>query len=135
VLAEPHEVGGAELVAPEPPPAPAALASDLDVQHVLVAERVGTAFAAELAAARNEAAAAAAEAEGLRERVRILETWLEAAAERRKVEYVQAQRLAMMKAVERDERVSFVLSLPLVLLLLYCGALIALLWLLLEGRV
>jgi hypothetical protein len=89
---------------------------------------------AEVLAARAEMAAAVAEVERLRERVRILESWLEAAAQRRKVEYVQAQRLAMMKAVERDQRFTFVLSLPLVLLILYCAALIGLVWLLAEGR-
>jgi hypothetical protein len=89
---------------------------------------------AEVLAARAEAAAATAEVERLRERVRVLESWLEAAAQRRKVEYVQAQRLAMMKAVERDQRFTFVLSLPLVLLIVYCAALIGLVWLLAEGR-
>jgi hypothetical protein len=135
VLAEPPDVAGAELVPPEPPAVPVTLASELDVQHLLVTDRVGTAFAAELAAARAEAAAAVAETEELRERVRILESWLEAAAQRRHVDYVQAQRLAMMKAVERDERFAFVLSLPLVLLVLYCAALVAVVWLLVEGRV
>lgn len=135
MLAEPSEVGGAELAPTEQPRVPMTLANEVDVEHVILAEPVGTGSAAELAALRAEAAAAVAEVERLRERVGVLESWLQVAAERRKVEYVQAQRLAMMKAVERDERFTFVLSLPLVLLALYCVALIALVWLLFEGRV
>jgi hypothetical protein len=123
-----------ELAVPEQATLPAADANDLDPQTMLVPERVGAAVVAELLAVRAQAVAAAAEAEQLRERVRVLESWLEAAAERRRVEYIQAQRLAMMKAVERDQRVTFVLSLPFVLLVLYCAALVALAWLLAEGR-
>ena len=89
---------------------------------------------AELAALRTEAESATAEVERLRERVRVLESWLEAASRQRSVEYVQSQRLALMRAVERDRRFLFVLSLPVVLLVLYCAGLAVLVWLLLEGR-
>jgi hypothetical protein len=89
----------------------------------------------ELAAARAESAAATAEVERLRERVRILESWLAAAAQRRSVEYMQAQRLALKRALDRDERYTFVLSLPLVLLLCYSAALGVVIWLLLADRV
>ncbi|HEX7312049.1 MAG TPA: hypothetical protein VF232_12820 [Gaiellaceae bacterium] len=126
---------GNELAVSEQATAPATQKVDAAVQPTLVPEGLGSAVVAEVLAARAQAAAATAEAERLRERVRVLESWLEAAAQRRKVEYVQAQRLAMMKAVERDQRVTFVLSLPLVLLVLYCATLIALVWLLAMGRV
>jgi hypothetical protein len=89
----------------------------------------------ELAAARAETAAATAEVERLRERVRILESWLAAAAQGRNVEYMQAQRLALKRALDRDERYTFVLSLPLVLLLCYSAALGVVIWLLLADRV
>jgi hypothetical protein len=65
------------------------------------------------------AAAAAAEAARLRERVRLLESRLELASKWRRVEYVQARRLALMRAVRRDERYSFVHSLPHLLLVVY----------------
>ena len=126
---------GDELVVSEQTTVPATRRNDLEVQPALGTNRGGIAVVAEVLAARAEVAAAAAEAERLRERVRILESWLEAAAQRRKVEYVQAQRLAMMKALERDERFTFVLSLPLVLLFVYCAVLIGLVWLLAEGRI
>jgi hypothetical protein len=126
---------GNRLAVSEQATVPATQVSGADMQPPPVPERVGAAVVAELLAVRAQAAAATAEAERLRERVRVLESWLEAAAQRRKVEYVQAQRLAMMKAVERDQRVTFVLSLPLVLLALYCAMLIALVWLLAKGRV
>jgi len=123
-----------ELAVSEQAPVAAIQYNGADVQPVLVPERAG-AVLPELLAARAQAAAATAEVEQLRERVRILESWLEAAAQGRQVEYIQAQRLAMMKAVERDQRVTFVLSLPLVLLGVYCGTLIALIWLLAKGSV
>jgi hypothetical protein len=128
-------VNGGELVVSEPSPAPATRRAELGVQPTMSPQHGGGAVVAELLTARAEAAAATAEVERLRERVHVLESWLEAAAQRRKVEYVQAQRLAMMKAVERDQRFTFVLSLPLVLLVLYCAALIGLVWLLAEGRI
>jgi len=107
---------------------------ELDLAPLYVDDREREAAIAEVVALRAEAAAAVAEAERLRERIHELESWLEAATRHRRVEYVQAQRLAMMKAVERDQRVAFVLSLPLVLLVLYCLGLVALAVLLLEGR-
>jgi hypothetical protein len=126
---------GNRLAVSEQATAPATQVNGADVEPLLVPERVDATVVAELLLVRAQAAATTAEAERLRERVRVLESWLEAAAQRRKVEYVQAQRLAMMKAVERDQRVTFVLSLPLVLLVLYCAMLIALVWLLATGRV
>jgi hypothetical protein len=110
------------------------LSGEVATRRVGVAEQADEPVLADLLAARAQAAAATAEAERLRERVHVLESWLEAAAKRRKVEYVQAQRLAMMKAVDRDERFTFVLSLPLFLVVLYCAALAVLVWFLLEGR-
>jgi hypothetical protein len=110
------------------------LPGEVETRRVGVAEPADEPVVADLLAARAQAAAAIAETERLRERVHVLESWLEAAAERRKVEYVQAQRLAMMKAVERDERFRFVLSLPLFLIVLYCATLGVLVWFLLEGR-
>jgi hypothetical protein len=89
---------------------------------------------AELVALRDEVASANAEVERLREHVRVLESWLEAASRQRQVEYVQSQRLALMRAVERDRRFLFVFSLPVALLILYCAGLVVLVWLLLEGR-
>jgi len=124
---------GGELVAPEHLVVPATRQPELDVDPFT--EELNGGDLAEVLAARVQVAAAAAEVERLRERVRVLESWLEAAAQRRKVEYVQAQRLAMMKAVERDQRFGFVLSLPLLLLVLYCATLIGLVWLLAEGRI
>jgi len=124
---------GGELVAPEHLVVPATRQPELDVDPFT--EELNGRDLAEVLAARVQVAAAAAEVERLRERVRVLESWLEAAAQRRKVEYVQAQRLAMMKAVERDQRFGFVLSLPLLLLVLYCATLIGLVWLLAEGRI
>jgi hypothetical protein len=126
---------GVELAVPEHAPEPASPSEEVAVQHVVLAEPVDAPVVAEVLAARAQVAAARAEAERLRERVRVLESWVAAAAQGRKVEYVQAQRLAMMKAVERDERFTFVLSLPLALLVLYCGALVVLVWLLLDGRI
>jgi hypothetical protein len=79
-------------------------------------------------------ALAAAEVEHLRERVATLETWLDVAARRRRVEYVQAQRLAMLKALERDDRFRFVLTLPLAVTLLYAGVLGVVVFVLLGGR-
>ena len=108
---------------------------DVDLAPLYVDEREREAAIAEVLALRAEAAAAAAEAERLRQRVRELESWLQAATRQRSVEYLQAQRLAMMKAVERDQRFAFVLSLPVILLVLYCLGLVALAVLLLEGRV
>jgi hypothetical protein len=97
-------------------------------------ELVDGAVIYEIPQRRSPAEEQAEEIERLRERVRTLETWLEAAARRRKVEYMQAQRLAMLKALEHDQRRRFVLSLPVALLLAYCAALIALAWLLAGGR-
>jgi hypothetical protein len=122
-----------ELVVPEHLTVPATRRMEVEAQP-LAGDR-GASGLSEVLAARAELAAAVAEVERLRERVRVLESWLEAAAQRRKVEYVQAQRLAMMKAVERDQRFGFVLSLPLLLLVLYCATLIVLVWLLAEGRI
>jgi hypothetical protein len=127
-----------ELVAADgATPARLAWAHDLDELDLapLYVDGEREAAIAEVVALRAEAAAAVAEAERLRERIHELESWLEAATRQRRVEYVQAQRLAMMKAVERDQRVAFVLSLPLVLLVLYCLGLAALAVLLLEGHV
>jgi hypothetical protein len=126
---------GNRLAVSEQATAPATQVNGADMQLSPVPERMGATVVAELLALHAQAATATAEAERLRERVRVLESWLEAAAQRRNVEYVQAQRLAMMKAVERDQRVTFVLSLPLVLLALYFATLIALVWLLAKGRV
>jgi hypothetical protein len=130
-----HTETGAELAVPEHAPERSPASEEIAAWHVVVAEPVEAPVVADLLAARAQAVAATAEAERLRERVRVLESWVEAAARGRRLEYVQAQRLAMMKAVERDERFTFVLSLPLVLLALYCGALAVLVWLLLEGRI
>ena len=82
----------------------------------------------------EELALATAEAERLRERVATLETWLEVAARRRRVEYIQAQRLAMLRALERDDRFRFVLSLPIALTALYAVLLGVVVFVLLEGR-
>jgi hypothetical protein len=91
-------------------------------------------LSAELAASLASAAAAAAEAAELRERVQMLESWLGAAAEWKKVEYVQARRLALMKAVERDARYSILWALPMLLLVVYSAGLVALVWWLLLGH-
>jgi hypothetical protein len=91
-------------------------------------------FSVELAASLAAAAAAAAEVAKLRERVRELESWLEIAAEWRRVEYTQARRLALMRATQRDARYSFVLSLPLLLLVLYGAGLVLLVSWLLTGH-
>jgi hypothetical protein len=74
------------------------------------------------------------ELERLRERVATLETWLEVAARRRCVEYMQAQRLAMLNALERDDRYRFVLRLPVALSLLYAAVLGVVVFALLGGR-
>jgi hypothetical protein len=75
-----------------------------------------------------------AELERLRGRVATLETWLEVAARRRRVEYMQAQRLAMLKALERDDRFRFVLTLPVALTFLYAVLLGVVVFALLGGR-
>jgi len=82
----------------------------------------------------EQLALATAEIEHLRERVATLETWLDVAARRRRVEYVQAQRLAMLKALERDDRFRFVLTLPVAVTLLYAGLLGVVVFVLLGGR-
>jgi hypothetical protein len=82
----------------------------------------------------EELAVATAEVEHLRERVATLETWLDVAARRRRVEYVQAQRLAMLKALERDDRFRFVLTLPVAVTLLYAALLGVVVFVVLGGR-
>lgn len=82
----------------------------------------------------EELARARAEVERLRERVATLESWLDVAARRRRVEYVQAQRLALLRALERDDRFRFVLTLPTALTLLYAVVLAVLVLLLVRGR-
>jgi hypothetical protein len=66
--------------------------------------------------------------------VATLETWLDVAARRRRVEYVQAQRLAMLRALERDDRLRFVLTLPTALTLLYAVGIAVLVFLLVRGH-
>jgi hypothetical protein len=128
-MVERQPVNGREALVSRQTTAPAKRTAELVVEETLAASH------AESVVPRVEALAAEAEIERLRERIVVLESWLAAAARRRSVEYVQAQRLAMMKAVERDQRFGFVLSLPLVLLLLYCAALAGLAWLLAVGRI
>ena len=85
------------------------------------------------ASAEQRAAKAEAEIRRLQEQVDALQSWLAAGAETRTVEYIQAQRFALMKALERESRRSFVLSLPLLLVLVYCTGLGVFVWWLLKG--
>jgi hypothetical protein len=87
-----------------------------------------------LAAAAEREAKATEEIARLRERVRVLESWLEPAAEARSVEHIQKQRLALMQALQRDRRYAFVASLPFVLALLYVVVVGFVVWLVLAGR-
>jgi hypothetical protein len=73
------------------------------------------------------------EIECLRQRVAVLESWVDASSTARKVEFIQSQRLRLMKAAERDWRWSFVVSLPLVLAAVYCLGVGVLIWFLLGG--
>ena len=87
----------------------------------------------ELGASAERVAEAEAEIQRLQQQVEALESWLAAGAEARAVEYIQAQRFALMKALERESRHSFVLSLPLLLVLVYCTGLSVFVWWLLKG--
>ena len=88
----------------------------------------------ELEAARARAEEALAAIARLQARVASLESWLEAAVAERRVEHLQAQRLLLMKAAQRDRRWGFVLSLPVVLCVLYAAGVVVLVWALLLGR-
>lgn len=88
----------------------------------------------ELEAARVREEKALTTIERLRSRIAALESWVDAAAAGRRVEYIQAQRLLLMKAAERDQRWSFVFFLPLALGAVYGVGVVILAWAFLEGR-
>jgi len=83
----------------------------------------------ELAAARAREQRATAEIEQLQQRVQALRGWLEAAAENRRVEYMRAKRRAIVEAAKNDRVYSFLVSLPWAFALLYCIALVVVIWL------
>lgn len=145
MLIEPNrdELGLAEareLPAPAPEPAelrpadPPELVDALALRPATPAEGEDVDPWEELAAARAREEEALATIAHLRARVAALESWLEAAAAEQRVEHLQAQRLLLMKAAQRDRRWGFVLSLPILLGALYVAGVVVLLWALLLGR-